>query len=209
VKAESTNPFSTKFVRPGALCYQRPDGGSVEQLVRDFDQRCLGWASIIGPHGTGKSTLISHLKTLFETLRPVYAYRLSMQERSSMAMKRDRNQWKAGVLVIVDGYEQMSTWSAWRLLCWVRRRQAGLLITGHQPIRGFNILWETSIDEEIARQLRNQLLGSRLDLLVREDLELAWQRARLKNPTDIRETLFAMYDWAEEIRASQSIRTGE
>ncbi len=204
MKAESINPFSTKFVQPGAIFYERSDGGSVEQLVQDFDQRYQGWASIIGPHGSGKSTLFANLKTIFDKSRPVFSYRLSTQERSSAAMNTERKGWTPEALVMVDGYEQLSTWSAWRLRRWVRRRRASLLITGHQPIRGFDVLWRTSIDEEISRQLRNRLLALRPDLFVREDLETAWEQSRSKYPTDLRETLFAMYDWAEGIRVAQS-----
>ncbi len=197
-----SNPFSTKFVQPGALAYQRCDGGSIEQLVDDFDERCGGWASIIGPHGSGKSTLIATLKTVFEKSRPVYAYRLSAQERSNAVMGQDRHHWIPGGLVIVDGYEQLSAWSSWRLRRWVKRRCAKILVTGHQLLPGFKVLWITSIDEELGRQIRNQLLETRPDLLGRQDLDEAWQRARESHPTDMRETLFEMYDWVEQIRAS-------
>jgi energy-coupling factor transporter ATP-binding protein EcfA2 len=203
MKTKGTNPFSTKFVQPGALAYQRFDGGNLEHLVDDFDDRCRGWASIIGPHGTGKSTLIASLKAFFEKSRPVYAYRLSTQERSSAPINRDRHDWKRGGLVIVDGYEQLSAWSSWRLRRWVKKRCAKLLVTGHQVLPEFSVLWRTSIDEELGRRLRNRLLDSRPDLLAREDLEEAWQRARKSHPTDMRETLFAMYDWVERIRVSQ------
>ncbi len=84
----------------------------------------------------GKSTLIATLKAVFEKSRPVYAYRFGA-ERSSAVMNQDRHQWIRGGLVIVDGYEQLSAWSGWRLRRWVKRRCAKILVTGHQLLPGF------------------------------------------------------------------------
>ena len=59
-----SNPFSTRFVRPGALEYLFEVGMRAEDVV----QRLAGtnWrGQIVGPHGSGKSTLLA---TLLEPL---------------------------------------------------------------------------------------------------------------------------------------------
>jgi energy-coupling factor transporter ATP-binding protein EcfA2 len=207
VKANWQNPFSTKFVQPGAITYQRADGGTLEQLVESFDQACHGWASIVGPHGTGKSTLVASLRSVFEKSRPVFAYRLTEQDRSLVSVTDDRSQWSRSSVVVIDGYEQLSWWRAWRVSCWVRRAQCGFLITAHRPMRGFAVLWRTAIDEELAIALRDELLIGREDLLAACDLLSAWNAARAEYPTNMRETLFAMYDWVEQQKQKRPAST--
>lgn len=192
------NPFSTCFVQPGSIDYQRADGGTLEQLVEVLLGRHGGWGAIIGPHGTGKSTLVASLRPLLQQRRRVFAYRLSTSDRSFAALTNDRSKWDADSLIIVDGYEQLSSWSAWRL----RRWASGLLVTAHRPMFGLPVLWRTGIDEEQAIRLRNDLLRNHSWLQSRPDLETAWRSARANHPTDLRETLFAMYDWVEACRRS-------
>src|SRR5258707_1037455 len=56
----ASNPFSTRFVRPGAIPYQFPERVTADSLVEQLrSQNCRG--AIIGPHGTGKSTLLATL----------------------------------------------------------------------------------------------------------------------------------------------------
>lgn len=195
------NPFSTRFVRPGAISYQRLDGGTLQELVDAFYRRCSGWASIIGPHGSGKSTLIAGLKPLIEARSAVFAYRFSTTDREVQAMRSEFEKWRRNCVVIVDGYEQLSGWSRWRLRASVRRQKANLLISAHQPYRAFSVLIQTSVDEEQAICLRAELLRTRPDLMDATDLEAAWSDARRRYPTDLRETLMCMYDWAEEQKA--------
>src|SRR5437016_5663581 len=56
----TTNPFSTRFVRPGALPFRFSAGQTAASLVARLHE--LHWrAQIVGPHGTGKSTLLAAL----------------------------------------------------------------------------------------------------------------------------------------------------
>ncbi len=58
--AAQSNPFSTRFVRPGALAYRFPPGESAATLVERL--AASGWrGQIVGPHGSGKSTLVAAL----------------------------------------------------------------------------------------------------------------------------------------------------
>ena len=192
------NPFSTRFVRPGAIAYRRTDGRSLHDLAEEFFDRCHGWASIVGPHGSGKSTLLVGLKDCFEERCKVFAYRFSTSDRNFQSLWKQRSQWAQGNLVIVDGYEQLTVWSRWRLRSSVRIRRANLLVTAHQIFQAFPVLWTTSVEETLAKQLRDSLLELHPELLDAPDLEAAWREARERYPSDLRETLMSMYDWAEE-----------
>ena len=192
------NPFSTRFVRPGAIVYQRLDGGTLDELVADFFGRCRDWGAIIGPHGSGKSTLIASLQPVLAKHCSIFAYRFSTTDREFQMLWNQCLQWSDNSLIIVDGYEQLSSWARWRLRSAVRRRKAGLLITAHQPYRAFAVLMQTSVDEEQAKCLRDALLQKRPDLAAAVDLEAVWAAARTEFPTDLRETMMSMYDWVED-----------
>ncbi len=195
------NPFSTRFVRPGAIPYRRHDGRSLDDFVRDFFDRYHGRASIIGPHGSGKSTLLASLRDCFAKRSEVFSYRFSTTDRNFASIWMDHLKWRPTSVVIVDGYEQLSVWSRWRLNVSVRRSRANLLITAHHAFRGFSVLWKTSVDEVLATQLRDNLLESYPELLALADVEVAWREARKRFPTNLRETLMSMYDWAEVQKA--------
>ena len=54
------NPFSTRFVEPGAIAYRFPNADGLAALVRRLDETG-GWGQLVGPHGSGKSTLLASL----------------------------------------------------------------------------------------------------------------------------------------------------
>ena len=61
----SSNPFSTRRVRPGAIAYCFPEGVDVETLLARLHEN--GWrGEIVGPHGSGKSALLATLMPAIE-----------------------------------------------------------------------------------------------------------------------------------------------
>ncbi len=76
-----SNPFSSRFVRPGQVAFQFPPGVDAIGLVARL--RSFRWrAQIVGPHGTGKSTLLhALLPTLREQGRDIVWYTLSAGQR--------------------------------------------------------------------------------------------------------------------------------
>ncbi len=55
-----SNPFATRFVRPGAMPFLFRDGQTARLLIDALND--CGWqAAIVGPHGTGKTTLLHTL----------------------------------------------------------------------------------------------------------------------------------------------------
>jgi GTPase SAR1 family protein len=57
-RAPASNPFSTRFIRPGATTYRFPEGISAASLAEKFFAQHQGRAAIVGPHGSGKTSLL-------------------------------------------------------------------------------------------------------------------------------------------------------
>lgn len=189
----ASNPFSTRFVRPGALPYQFPPKVSPEVLVARLRQN-RGEGQIVGPHGSGKSTLLASLRepllrggcsSLTFSLRDGQR-RLPLDWRKQVARCGAR-------LVIVDGCEQLSFWSRALLKWHCRRNGWGLLITTHRDL-GLATLFETGTSVELAQQLAAVLLAGDERRITSQMVAESFRSAG----GDMRETLFDLYDRYEQ-----------
>jgi len=63
------NPFATRYVQPGMVAWFACDTLSLKMLERRFTDELGCRAAIVGPHGTGKSTLLEHLVPKLGRLR--------------------------------------------------------------------------------------------------------------------------------------------
>lgn len=189
-RADSSNPFSTRHVRPGAIPFFFPPGESPERLLARL-AALGGRAQIVGPHGSGKSTLLA---ALAEGLRRCgrRALLIELHDGQRRLPPAALGAAEPGDLVMVDGYEQLSLWSRWRLRRHSRRRALELLVTAHRPI-GLPTLWETSVDAPRARRVVDHLLGPGRSPITDQDLAAALAR----HPGDLREVLFDLYDLLE------------
>lgn len=156
-----SNPFSTRFVRPDAMEFQFAPGPKLRQIIhRLWDKGC--WGEIVGPHGSGKSTMIAML------LRHVNGHGIRAvpftlhdgQRRMPAGWKR--TVWDAfdrgrSTMVVVDGYEQLSRFARWRLGHVCRTSGWGLLVTAHAPV-GLPTLYRTSTNLELVMTLVATLL---------------------------------------------------
>ncbi len=189
------NPFSTRFVRPGAMPFLFGHGRAAAHLVRRLAE-LDGRGQIVGPHGSGKSTLVATLvEPLAQAKRQacVFALRDGQRRlpRGWVAQARDAS---AGTIV-VDGYEQLSRGSRlWiDLLC--RRNRWGLLVTTHEDV-GLPTLVQLEPSLDVARAVVERLAPvdrwSTADDVV----------ARCFDACDgnLREMLFALYDRYERQR---------
>ncbi len=195
-----TNPFATRFIQPGAIAYKRFDGGSVAELAQRFLELSSKRGSIVGPHGSGKSTLISSLVQEFKSHRPdlkIHQLRFSSNESTASSLNCSLRGWRHSEIVILDGYEQLTVWSKIKVAWTARIHSIHVLATAHQSISRFETLWETSVSETSSQWVVEQLLADRggledpSELLKSEE----WVNSRAKHGQNLRESLFDMYDW--------------
>ena len=107
----ASNPFATRFTRPGAIEFLFQAEESLESVVGKLRNHGW-WGQIIGPHGSGKSTLLAALEPkLAEAGREV--------ERRSLAGGQRQHDLPArltsNTFLIIDGFEQLSWWSLWNV----------------------------------------------------------------------------------------------
>jgi hypothetical protein len=192
------NPFSTRHIRPGATPFFFPPNQSAEGLVESL--RKHGWrGEIVGPHGSGKSSLVSALIPAIRSAgRTTLLVELHDGQRRMPVDLRRAPDLGRDAVVIVDGYEQLSFWSRARLRWFCRHRGLGLLVTTHKPA-GFPPLFRTATSLALAEQIVQFLLGGQPPLVDSGELARRFERHR----GDLRELLFDLYDVYEERGGAQ------
>lgn len=187
-----SNPFSSRFVRPGAIPFHFPADASAAKLVEKLAAN--GWrGQIIGLHGTGKSTLVhAVLAALAAADRQTELVTITPGQQWWRPSVEQVRRWHDRTVVVIDGYERLKAWARWRLqaTCW--RRRTGLLITAHRDM-GFPLLWSTEVTVEVAQVIVRELQVGRPELIQPADVADSL-RAREGN---LREALFDLYDLYE------------
>jgi len=206
------NPFATCWTRPGALAFRFAEGLGAEQLVARLAAQ--NWrGEIVGPHGSGKSTLV-------ETLKPalgaagcrVHAIALrdgqrrlptdlGLGEGEAPAEPRDMHACGSAeaspsrALVIVDGYEQLGWLGRLQLKRHCRRTGAGLLVTCHAPT-GLPTLIRLSPDQRLIEQLVADLCAEVSTKIAIADVAAS----HACHGSNVREIFFDLYDRHEMLR---------
>jgi hypothetical protein len=149
--------------------------------------RACDWrGQITGPHGSGKSTLLAALEPpLREAGRNILRQSLTTGQRrlDSPIEMGPRS------IFIIDGFEQLSWWSRWKVKVACRRHGAGLLITAHTDL-GLPTVFRTQPSLELARQLVSRLLPPGDRAISESDIAAAHAR----HPHNLRELLFSLFD---------------
>ncbi|MBD3241391.1 MAG: hypothetical protein GF331_12450 [Chitinivibrionales bacterium] len=153
-------------------------------------------ASLVGPQGTGKTTLREDIEArMREQGWRICGVRLCREDPRLTAEQRRRiREADAATLVTVDGAEQLG-WCAWRWLRRVSRRAGGLLVTLHRE-RGLPVLHSHRCDFEVVRTMVSALAGH--DTAVSLDKDLREMYAVYGGNT--RDVLRELYDWWAEGR---------
>ncbi|MEC8474288.1 MAG: hypothetical protein VXZ38_06555 [Planctomycetota bacterium] len=225
-----SNPFATRYTRPGAITYQfslesrsdLPLFGAACLSPSEFASKAPSDADaalceiigrlkahqgnlIVGPHGTGKTTL---LHSLLDSLRCSYRRVdfLKLDGRCGAWMRRfqDRvvlhakvhgrlKRMQRGDLMILDGFEQLNAIFRWLVLLIARRNGFTVLATGHKPIFGMQIIFETAINPNLIHHLSMQLLHSSPDE-IRKEVQDWLTQYDLNEVSNLRELWFELYD---------------
>lgn len=194
------NPFATRWTRPGACPFLLPAKTSIEDLVDQLQQQ-QGWGQIVGPHGCGKSTLIESLKPILEIRGEQLASYCLHQGQRHLPMKWTDCSLQKATQVIVDGFEQLSKLSRYRLKRYCRKFNKGLLVTTHQTLGIANLI---SLQPDIRTALRivTYLQRNHVEVIHAEDVHRHYQ----DHPQNLRELLFSLYDLFEQRRLAAGSR---
>lgn len=201
-----SNPFCTRFVRPGAVAYRfaADQSGQLDSIVKRI--KGVRHGLIIGPHGSGKSTLIHSLLPILrreypnvvccqlcDSKSPHPIDRLRQAQGQRRQLQHCLRQLNHQDLLIIDGIEQLTVVNRIRLSRFGNRSGPSVLATCHRPSFGFQPLFETSVHRHTAWELTEQLIQNSpppLVGLVRNKLaNQDWERT-----TNLREFWFECYD---------------
>jgi hypothetical protein len=192
----ATNPFSTRCIRPGAIPFAFAPGEDAAALVARL--AALRWtAQIIGPHGAGKSTLLAAITPeLAKAGRPAYLIALHDGQRKPPQDWHDGVRNHTARIVIVDGFEQLSSWQRWRLKRKCRAAGLGLLVTAHDDV-GLPTLARLTPSLDTFHHVVSRLQAHRSDAVPAELVDARFAACE----GNMREALLALYDDYERRRA--------
>ena len=190
-----SNPFATRWTRPGAVRFDFDGRGTIDRLVERLAE-CDWRGAIVGPHGSGKSTLVAALLPACEAAgRTATLFRLQGGQRQLPETPGKLDGLEGTSLFVIDGYEQLGRLCRWRLARRCRRMGSGLLVTSHREC-GLPVLFRTEPKLSIVERLVDQSLPWHDGRIKQTDIDRAWQR----HGPNVREVLFELYDVFESRR---------
>ena len=219
----ATNPFCTRFVRPGTIQFRFVESEFENDSIHNpISQLCDVIASnhrslIVGPHGTGQSTLVqSLLRQLvhdFETVTHIqlcmetptrfespftwfthwrnHCVELASNRKTVLSLLHQMSSTKG--LLVIDGIEQLSSYACRQLICDARRLGVRVLATSHRSKRLFETIYQTSLSERMIRELTaNRIVDAPegIKAIVQQELE----RQDLNEIRNLRDFWFMLYD---------------
>ncbi|MCC9602375.1 hypothetical protein LOC67_17635 [Stieleria sp. JC731] len=219
---QQSNPFATRFVSPSNVRYRFTHGVSganpqtidmyLEGLLTTLRQTRRG--IILGPHGTGKSTLLHTFLPKLQRSFPRVAFeqinndpslgmigRLKERLRASKRIRKELRSLPREGLLIVDGLEQLFRLSRMRILKTAATKKITLLATSHQRMAGWNVIHETKPTQKLIQSLAGDLLQE-TSFEIRKMVDSRLKDCRVTPKTNVRDLWFEMYDLVEDAQSA-------
>lgn len=182
----ASNPFATRFTRPGAMEFVFAEGISAAALVAELEDSGW-WGQIVGPHGSGKSTLLAALFPEIEA-RGRQVKHIALRQGET-ALRLNKDELTAATQLVIDGFEQLSWLARRRVKSRVRATGCGLLVTAHADV-GLPTIYEMQPTRELVQGIVRRLLPPGDATIATDDVAAAFERTG----GNVRETLFALFD---------------
>jgi hypothetical protein len=192
------NPFCSRHVRPGATSYRFAAGESLDAVLTRLEEHA--WrGEIVGPHGSGKSSLLTVLVPALQAAgRNVQWFELHDGQRKLPEGWDAPEQCPAGTILVIDGYEQLVASCKRQILKTTARQQCGVVVTAHAA-SGLPPIVHTSTTLALAQDIVVELMAGRPAVITRDDVADCFGTSG----GNLREMLFALYD-RYEARTRQS-----
>ncbi|MCA9139129.1 MAG: ATP-binding protein [Planctomycetales bacterium] len=220
---QPTNPFATSFIAPSKVVYRFSHGPNatnpravdtqLEALLAKL--RTTKRAVIVGPHGTGKSTLVHTFLGKLQRGFPKVAFHQLANDPSIGFFKRWRQRVSSGKrirdelaslpsdgLLIVDGWDQLTIPARWRIARSASARKVTLMATSHRYLPGWTLLYETFTTPKLIRSLADDLLNDS-PYELRKMIDGHLKTRRLNPKTNVRDLWFEMYDLVEDAHSKE------
>ena len=200
-----TNPFTTRFTRPGRIEPLDVTGSPIDvDALLDRLRGLCGTAAIVGPHGSGKSTLLTHLAAAIERRgERVRCARLHSRWDVLTAWTAIRDS-AAGDTVCIDSWECLGVTARSVLRLAAGVSGCGLLVTSHRGT-GMPELIRCGTSVSLLRSIVRSLPGHACwhgQLIHDTDIEAAFTL----HGGNLRESLYELYDRFEA--CASRIRAG-
>lgn len=184
-----TNPFATRYTRPGALPPLDNLGHILDVAAMIPVLPAAGRiAAIVGPHGHGKSTLLAAIVRQSSALgRRVVCIGVDGPAAAVAAVAAIARV-PPGSLVCIDGWDRMRCGTSWAARVLATRRGCGMLVTTHTDA-GLPVLARCESSPAILAKLIG-LLPDHGGRITPTDVDEAF----LRHAGDVRESLFELYD---------------
>lgn len=182
------NPFATRHTRPGTLVPRDAFGAVLDVPTLAVRALTLGVAAIVGPHGAGKTNLLSALARHLAAAGRVVETKRVRAARDGFHVLDGVRRARPGAILCVDGWEALGpAWAA--LLRWAAtRRRVGLIVTSHRSAGLPTLARCTTSPILLARLVAD--LPDHGGLIDAADIAEAFAARR----GDVREALFDLYD---------------
>jgi hypothetical protein len=185
----ASNPFATRFTRPGALVPL--DAAGLPLDVPALFGRALALGPLVtleGPHGSGKSTLLVALVSHAAMRGRPTAHLRATAPSDAWRVVTSLGRVPCGALVGLDGGERLPTGAFVVIRALARIRGLVVVATTHRPV-GLPLLARCRTTPALLAAIVHRLPshGGRID---NTDLDAALTR----HAGDVREALFDLYD---------------